>query len=72
MMKQYSNNIYLPKRPNSEIGLTSEDEGMGLMISAMQCHKFGFGLEMSNEQLEKVNQFRQGKKYADDKAAKAR
>jgi hypothetical protein len=45
---------------------------MGLMISAMQCREFGFGLEMSNEQLEKVNQFRQGKKYADEEAAKAR
>ncbi len=42
------------------------------MISAMQCREFGFGLEMSREQLEKVNQFRQGKKYADEEAAKAR
>ncbi len=44
-----------------EIGLTPKDEGTGLMISVMQCHKFGFGLEMSNEQLDKVNHFRQGK-----------
>jgi hypothetical protein len=58
--------------PNSEIGLKPTDEGMGLMISAMQCCEFGFGLEMSREQLEKVNQFRQGKKYADEEAAKAR
>ncbi len=42
------------------------------MISVMQCREFGFGLEMSREQLEKVNQFRQGKKYADEEVAKAR
>jgi hypothetical protein len=31
--------------PNGEIGLTPKDEGMGLMISVMQCREFGFGLE---------------------------
>jgi hypothetical protein len=39
---------------------------------AMQCCKFGFGLEINNEQLEKVSQFRQGEKYAKKEAAKAR
>ncbi len=39
---------------------------------AMKCCKFGFGLEISNEQLEKVNQFRQGEIYAKKEAAKAR
>ena len=47
--------------PNGEISLTPKDEGMGLMISAMQSREFGFGLEMNREQLEKVNKFREGK-----------
>jgi len=42
------------------------------MISAFQSCEFRFGLKMSREQLEQVNKFHEGTKYADEEAAKAR
>jgi hypothetical protein len=50
-------------RPNEEIGLVPKDEGIGLMISALQSCEFGFCLEMSEEQLKEVNKYREGKNY---------
>jgi hypothetical protein len=46
-----------------------KDEGLGVMISAFVSREFGFGMILSEEDLQKVNEFRIGKKYSDDLAA---
>jgi hypothetical protein len=55
--------------PNGETALVPKDEGMGIMISAMMSHKFGWGFELSPEQLAKVNKKRAGENYEDAESA---
>ena len=40
------------------------------MISAFQSREFGFGLKFTDEELNSVNEYRSGKKYTDEDAAK--
>ena len=47
--------------PNGETALVPKDEGMGIMISAMMSREFGWGFELTPEQLAKVNEKRAGK-----------
>ena len=47
-----------------------KDEGLGVMISAFCSREFGFGLDISLEDLAKVNKKREGTKYSDEDAAK--
>jgi hypothetical protein len=44
-------------------------EGPGLMVSAMQSYEFGFGLELSADELAQVNALRLGEHYCDREAA---
>ena len=44
-------------------------EGPGLMVSAMQSYEFGFGLELSADELAQVNAVRLGEHYCDTAAA---
>jgi hypothetical protein len=39
------------------------------MISAFQSREFGFGVNLTDEQLERVNRKRRGEKYKDEDAA---
>jgi hypothetical protein len=55
--------------PEGEKPITPKDEGAGVMISAMQSREFGYGMELSAEQLSRVNQARPGQKYKDEQAA---
>jgi hypothetical protein len=55
--------------PNRETYVVPKDDGQGVMISAFQSREFGFGLEVTNEDLEAVNATRNGVKYKDEKAA---
>ena len=55
--------------PNGETTKVLKDEEMGIMISAFQSHKFRYGLELNDKQLARVNEFHEGKKYLDEKAA---
>ena len=48
-----------------------KDEGAGVMISGFQSREFGFGLEMTAEDLRRVNEAREGQNYTDELAAKA-
>ena len=52
-----------------EVPLISKDEGAGVMISAFQSREFGFSLELSDEDLAKVNAYRKDKNYRDKDAA---
>ena len=55
--------------PNQETYVVPKDDGMGVMISAFQSQEFGFGLPVTNEQLQEVNAKRAGQKYKDERAA---
>jgi hypothetical protein len=39
------------------------------MISAFQSLKFGFGVDVSPDQLEEINMIRENQKYKDERAA---
>jgi hypothetical protein len=39
--------------PNGETAVVPKDDGAGVMKSAFQSHEFGFGLHLTDEQLEK-------------------
>ena len=57
--------------PDGTKALIPKDEGLGVMISAICSREFGFGFELTPEQLLLVNAARDGKKYSDEEAAKA-
>ncbi len=54
---------------NGQVGFVPKDDGIGLMISAIQSREFGFGLELTQENINKVNEYHIRKKYRDEKAA---
>ncbi len=69
IMKQYLLTKKTWNGPSGEIGIVPKDEGMGIMISAFQFREFGFGLAISQEQLEEINKYCEGKRYLDEDAA---
>jgi hypothetical protein len=58
--------------PDGQRVLVPKDDGQGLMIYAFQSRQFCFGLEISEEDLKKVNKARAGQKYLDEAAANAK
>jgi hypothetical protein len=56
--------------PNGETAIVPKDDGAGIMLSAFQSREFGFGLEMSEQDLELVNEYQKDKNYQDEAAAK--
>jgi hypothetical protein len=56
--------------PSGQKAIAPKDEGMGVMISAFVSREFGFGLKLSQDQIQKVNLARRGTKCSDDAAAK--
>ena len=52
------------KRP-----LLPKSQGATLMVSAFQCREFGFGLDLTEDMLSKINERRLGTKYCDTLAA---
>ena len=55
--------------PNGEVPLMPKDEGQGLMISAFVSRKYGFSWDLTQSQLQLVNQYRQDKQYIDEVSA---
>ena len=49
--------------------IVPKDEGYGVMISAFMSRELGFGVVISQEQLDEINRRRRGKHYADKDAA---
>ncbi len=43
--------------PNGETSIVPKDDGAGIMLSAFQCREFGFGLQMSEQDLALVNEY---------------
>jgi hypothetical protein len=55
--------------PNGESNIVPKDDGLGVMISAFQSRKFGFGMPLTPDQLKEVNIMRRDQEYKDEKAA---
>jgi hypothetical protein len=70
IMKQYCFTSKTWTTPAGQKAIIPKDEGMGVMISAFVLREFGFGLTLSQQQLQKVNKARQATKYSDQEAAK--
>ncbi len=56
--------------PDGMSVLVPKDDGQGVMISAFQSRELGFGVKLTQEQLDEINFVRRGKKYVDEEAAK--
>lgn len=54
---------------DGESTLRTKGLGIGIMVSAFVSREFEFGMEISEEELVKVNEVRTGKKYTDSEAA---
>ena len=55
--------------PDGQKPIILKDEGLGLMISGIVSQEFGFGMKLSEEDLQKVNDYRRQKHYSDVLAA---
>jgi hypothetical protein len=55
--------------PDGQKPIIPKDEGLGVMVSGIVSRKFGFGLKVSHEDLQKVNKYRANKSYSDVLAA---
>jgi hypothetical protein len=60
-MKQYCFTTKAWTAPSGQKAIVPKDKGMGVMIHAFVSREFGFGINLIQEQLQKVNQVRQGK-----------
>ena len=69
IMKQFLFTSLAWTLPDGSRPLVPKDEGMGLMVSAFTSRELGFGYSLSYENLMKVNEYRKGKKYGDEKAS---
>ncbi len=56
IMKQYLLTKKKWRGPNGETALIPKDEGMGLMISGPMGKEFGWGSDLSKEELAQVNE----------------
>ena len=72
IMKQYLLTNKHCTDPNGEKAISPKDEGLRIMISAFQCHEFGFGMMITDEELATINRYHEGKEYLDKDAAKAK
>ena len=43
-----------------------KDDGAGVMTSAFTCRELGWGLEMTEDELRRVNEAREGQNYTDE------
>jgi hypothetical protein len=72
IMKQYLLTNKHWTGPNGEKAISPKDEGLGIMTSAFQSRKFGFGMKINEEQLAEINRHHEGKEYIDKDAAKSK
>ena len=57
--------------PEGQRPLLPKTDGLSLMISALQSRETGFGVEISQMQMDEINESRRGKTYVDVDAAMA-
>ena len=68
----FKQNTFSPKAwmaPDGTKGMIPKDDGLGVMISAFVSREFGFGYQMTQDDLEKVNKTRAGSEYSDKDAS---
>jgi hypothetical protein len=70
IMKQYCFTSKSWTAPTGQKVIIPKDDGMGVMISAFFSREFGFGLQLCQQQLQKVNEVRHATKYSDEEAGK--
>ena len=64
--------IISPKQWSLPDGTTTtnpKDDGHGIMLSSFVSRDFGYGHDLSQQQLDQINSYRNGKKYLDEEAA---
>jgi hypothetical protein len=71
LLKQYAFTTKAWTAPDGSCGLIPKDKGTGVMISAFVSREYSFGIDLSPDNLAKVNQKRNGTKYLDEVAANA-
>jgi hypothetical protein len=72
IFKQYIRTNKSWSDPDGTRALLPKDDGQGVMISAFASREFGFGMQLTASQLDKVNKARSigvRKFYSDEKAA---
>jgi hypothetical protein len=69
IFKQYSFSTSSWTCPDGTKQLIPKDDGTGLMLSSFISREFGYGMELTKDQLEIVNAYRKGKHYSDVDAA---
>jgi hypothetical protein len=72
IFKQYTLTKSAWVTPEGSTALVPKDESQGRMISAFQSRKFGFGMVMTDKDLQRVNETRREKKYTNETAAIAK
>ncbi len=48
--------------PQGKLAIIPKDEGKGIMISAFQSREFGFGMNLSQIEIQKINQYHSEKR----------
>ena len=56
--------------PDGTTAINPKDEGMGIMLSSFVSRDFGYGFKLTPSQLKTVNEYRRGKQYIDEEAAR--
>jgi hypothetical protein len=69
IFKQYALTKKHWKAPSGAVVLIPKDDGQGIMIIAFQSREFGFGVQISDQELTLINNYRNGKDYCNQKAA---
>ena len=69
IFKQYLFSSKSWTAPDGTKAIVPKDDGLGIMISAFVTREFGFGMELTEEELIRINQRRQARKYQDEAAA---
>ena len=69
IFKQFSFTKKSWRGSDDKVPLIPKDDGIGIMISAFASREFGYGFDISMEQMTEINNFRNGKEYSDKVAA---
>ena len=71
IFKQYQFNNKQWYLPDGTCQILPKDEGLGIMYSSFVSRDFGYGLDLTPDDMMKVNKKRESEKYCNEEAAKA-
>ena len=54
---------------NDQCKLQSKEMGRGIMVSRFSSYKFGFGMDISKDELQQLNTYRNNKRYSGEEDA---